>query len=88
MRPLTDYPTSELKLVYRVLHKSLMTELELMDADLLSDLQALLRERASSDGVDTSDHGAWDAWLGNQVVPCAVRVADRKGLTLVDGGLS
>ncbi len=88
MRPLADYPISELKLVYRVLHKSLMQELELMDADLLADLQAHLRERAAGDGVDTSDHGAWDAWLGNAAVSCETRVADRKRLTLVDGGLS
>ena len=58
MKPLADYPLSELKLVYRVLHGSLMQHLELMDADFLGDLQSYLRARAADDGVDTSDHGA------------------------------
>ena len=86
MKPLADYPLSELKLVYRVLHGSLMQHLELMDADFLGDLQSYLRARAADDGVDTRDHGAWDAWLGNKAVGCDVRVANRKRLTLMDGG--
>lgn len=88
MNALSDYPLSELKLVYRVLHGSLMQHIDLMDADLLGDLQAHLRAVASTDGVDTSDHGAWDAWLGNKAVSCEDRVARRERLTLMDGGKS
>jgi len=88
MNALSSYPIAELKLVYRVLHGSLMQHIELMDADLLSDLQAHLRTIASGDGVDTSDHAAWDAWLGNAAVACEARVEKRSRLTLMDGGKS
>ena len=74
---MTDYPLSERKLVYRVLHESLARHPELMDLLFLDHLQADLQKRAAADGVDVSDHGAWDAWLGNRPVSCAVRVAGR-----------
>lgn len=72
------YPLAERKLVYRVLHKSLTDHPELMDGTFLDDLQADLQQSAQAEGVDISDHGAWDAWLGNEPVACAVRVADRR----------
>ncbi len=84
MNALSTYPMSELKLVYRVLHAALRQNLDLMDAEQLSDLQTLLRERATAEGVDTTDHGAWDAWLGKTQGPSPVR----SRLTLVDGGIS
>ena len=70
---MTDYPLSEQKLVYRVLHRNLAENPELMDAQVLDDLQRSLQQAAQADGVDVSDHGQWDAWLGNAVVACSVR---------------
>ena len=84
MNALTHYPSSELKLVYRVLHSSLMKHIDLMDSELLNDLQTLLRERATADGVDTSDHGAWDAWLG--AAPTEPAPPSSPRFTLMDGG--
>jgi hypothetical protein len=48
-----------------------------MDADFLSDLQSLLQKKAVADGIDIGDHGAWDAWLGNNVVACQIRNENR-----------
>lgn len=78
------FDLSELKLVYRVLHAHLMEHIELMDADFLSDLQRWLQTIAAQQGVDVADHAQWDAWLGNTVVSCADRVADRRTLSLVE----
>jgi hypothetical protein len=73
-----SYPLAERKLVYRVLHASLIQHPELMDGSFLLDLQSGLQQAARAEGVDVSDHGAWDAWLGNAVVSCAVRVGARQ----------
>ena len=74
-----DYPLAERKLVYRVLHKHLAEFPALMDCTLLDDLQAGLQKDATgAGGVDVGDHGAWDAWLGNEVVGCDVRMAARR----------
>jgi hypothetical protein len=73
-----NYPLSEQKLVYRILHQNLMEHSELMDSEFLHDLQRSLQKQAQSEGVDVSDHGAWDEWLGNTVVPCEVRVRQRR----------
>lgn len=78
MSPLDSFAVNELKLVYRVLHGALLDEVELMDSAFLSQLQAHLQRAARTDGVDTSDHGAWDAWLNKS--------GPRGGLTLLDGG--
>jgi hypothetical protein len=75
---MTDYPLSERKLVYRVLHKSLIDHPELLDGTFLDALQADLQAAALADGVDLTDHAAWDAWLGNDPVACPVRVANRR----------
>jgi hypothetical protein len=74
---MNQYSVNELKLVYRILHKNLATHIELMDADFLSDLQSLLQKKAVADGIDVGDHGAWDAWLGNNVVACQIRNENR-----------
>ena len=75
---MSDYPLSERKLVYRVLHKHLAEHPELMDSRFLDDLQRGLHVAAQSEGVDVSDHRAWDAWLGNKPVGCDVRMANRR----------
>ncbi len=75
---MTDYPLSERKLIYRVLHQHLAEHPELMDSELLHDLQRGLQKEAQAEGVDVADHGAWDEWLGNRPVPCDVRVANRR----------
>lgn len=54
----------ELKLVYRVLHDQLTERPELMDTHFLMELQNFLHERCRAAGVDPTDHGAWDRWLG------------------------
>lgn len=56
----------ELKLVYRALHKSLPLFPELMDTSFMVELQVLLHEQASAEGVDGTDHGAWEAWLSEK----------------------
>lgn len=75
---MTDYPLGERKLVYRVLHRHLTDHPELMDTRFLEDLQRDLQSAARAEGVDVADHGAWDAWLGNTVVACDVRLAHRR----------
>lgn len=77
MTHFAHFEISELKVVYRSLHAHLMDHLELMDTDFLTNLQSWLQHVAAQQGVDVSNHAAWDAWLGNQVVPCEERVADR-----------
>ena len=74
---MTDYPQSERKLIYRVLHAHLAEHPDLMDSEILHDLQRGLQQEAQTEGVDVADHGQWDAWLGNQPVACDVRVAKR-----------
>ena len=77
---INDYPLSERKLVYRVLHRQLTQFPVLMDGDLLSDLQSGLQKDAQAEGIDIADHGAWDGWLGNDVVACDVRMQGRRVL--------
>ena len=71
------YPIAELKLIYRVLHRQLAQHTELLDAHFFDDLQRHLQKQAIRDGVDIADHGAWDAWLGNEAVSCEARVKRR-----------
>jgi hypothetical protein len=68
----------EKKLIYRALHRSLTEYPDLMDSPFLDELQRDLQRHAQADGVDVADHGAWDAWLGNEAVGCDVRVARRR----------
>ena len=56
--------TGDAKLVYRVLHAHLQEHDELLDSDLFAALQTQLQAAARADGVDVSDHAAWNAWLG------------------------
>jgi hypothetical protein len=71
---------AEQKLVYRVLHRHLAEHPELMDSAFLDDLQTTLQKAAAAEGVDVADHGQWDAWLGNEVVGCDVRMAKRRAI--------
>lgn len=76
-----EHELEELKLVYRVLHQNLREHLDLMDTNFLQQLQHFLHERAREEGVDASDHGQWDRWLGNNdAPPCDVRVSRRTTL--------
>lgn len=71
----------DLKLVYRVLHAQLAGHPDLLDTHFLIELQKFLHARARKDGVDVSDHGAWDRWLGNDAAPaCEQRVANRRAI--------
>ena len=63
MKNLDTYALSELKLIYSILHSQVLNKPDLMDSDLMQDLQTFLQSGASKDGVDVSDHGAWDIWL-------------------------
>ena len=80
MKALETYPVDELKLVYRLLHAQLTTHLELLEGDFLHDLQGYLQQQARAAGVDLSDHGQWDAWLGNSYVSCEERMKGRETL--------
>jgi hypothetical protein len=75
---MTNYPLSERKLVFRVLHEHLTEHPELMDARFLDDLQRDLQAAAAAEGVDVTDHRAWDTWLGNKAVGCEVRLENRR----------
>ncbi len=75
---LDRYPQAERKLIYRVLHSHLAEHPDLMDSELLQDLQQQLQKEARTEDVDATDHGAWDAWLGNEVVDCSLRMKKRK----------
>jgi hypothetical protein len=59
-----EHDLDELKLVYRVLHGGIARFPELMDSDFLIELQGFLQRQAQADGVDATDHGAWEDWLG------------------------
>ncbi len=72
---MTQYPLDEQKLVYRVLHKNLTAFPDLLDCTFLDELQSSLQKEAEADGVDVTDHGAWDEWLGNEATSCARRIA-------------
>ena len=62
-KSIEDYPLTELKGIYRVLHTQLPEHPELMDSDLLQDLQRLLQLQASAEDVDVTLHAQWAAWL-------------------------
>ncbi|MGL4422921.1 MAG: hypothetical protein ACRCZF_19795 [Gemmataceae bacterium] len=78
---MNDYPLDERKLVYRLLHSQLVTQPALMEGNFLLDLQQQLQQEALLEGVDISDHGAWDGWLGQETIPCELRVRKRFVLT-------
>ena len=83
MNKFSAFDSTDLKLIYRSLHGSLMDNIELMDSEFLQELQSWLRSVASSQGVDTSDHAQWDRWLGGAAVACEDRVAARRTLSVV-----
>lgn len=78
MKPLHEYPLTELKLVYRVLHAQIAQHPDLMDAELLEDLQGWLQIAAKKDGVNATEHAEWDTWLGNTAIPCELRMQGRR----------
>ena len=65
MKSLDSYELTDLKRVYRTLHRQLQEDFELMDSELLHDLQTWLQSRASDGGVDVSVHAQWAAWLND-----------------------
>lgn len=65
MKIIKDYPVSELKLIYQILHGQIQENFELMDSSLLHDLQTVLQTLASNDGIDVSLHSDWSSWLNN-----------------------
>ena len=65
MKNLAEYPLSELKLIYSLLHLQIIDQPALMDSDLLHDLQSFLQSQATQDNVDVSTHSEWAAWLSN-----------------------
>ena len=62
-KTLNQYPLSELKLIYSFLHAQITQQPELMDSEILHDLQILLQQLATQDGVDVSTHSEWANWL-------------------------
>lgn len=69
MGVLTIYEPTDLKKVYRVLKDQLIDHPELMDSDFLQDLQAHLQYRASTEGIDLSNHRQWSDWLADEHAP-------------------
>lgn len=65
MKNLNEYPLSEMKLIYSLLHSQVIDQPALMDSDLLHDLQTFLQSQATQDNVDVSTHAEWAAWLSN-----------------------
>ena len=63
MKNLNEYPISELKLIYSLLHSQIIEQPALMDSDLLHDLQRFLQSQATQDNIDVSTHSEWAAWL-------------------------
>ena len=53
-----QYGLTDLKLIYRVLHRHLTQHTELLDSDFFTDLQRHLQQQATAEGIDVSDHGA------------------------------
>jgi hypothetical protein len=68
MSHLTAFDTTDLKLVYRTLHASLLENPDLIDSAFFSELQTWLQTLAQVEGVDVSLHAAWEAWLAGQTV--------------------
>ena len=83
MNRLAAFDASDLKMIYRTLHKSLMDNLDLMDSEFFTDLQTWLRTLAASEGVDTSDHSQWDAWLGGRFPVGEDRASSGRRLSIV-----
>ena len=65
MKSLDSYELTDLKRIYRTLHKQLQEDFELMDSEVLMDLQTWLQAKAGADGVDVSIHAQWEAWLND-----------------------
>ncbi len=68
MKVINEYPVSELKLIYQVLHSQIQDNFDLMDSNLLQDIQTTLQSRAANDGIDVSLHSEWSLWLSQQSV--------------------
>ncbi len=66
MKAITDYPITELKLIYGILHANVQAHFDLMDSELLSDLQQHLQNTAAEEGIDVTHHTQWKAWLDNE----------------------
>ena len=65
MKSLDSYEVTDLKRIYRSLHKQLQEDFELMDSEILLDLQTWLQAKAGTEGVDVSIHAQWAAWLND-----------------------
>lgn len=68
-----DTQLADWKLVYRILHGQLSRQPDLLDSPFFEALQGYLQRIARQEGVDGTDHGAWDEWLGNQAGRCTLR---------------
>ncbi|MFV1981957.1 MAG: hypothetical protein ACC657_00335 [Thiohalomonadales bacterium] len=65
MKAIKEYPVSELKLIYQVLHSQIQENFDLMDSSLFHDLQKILQSLAANEGVDISLHNDWSTWLND-----------------------
>lgn len=63
MKNFNEYPLTELKLIYSLLHSQIIEQPALMDSDLLHDLQQYLQSHATKDNVDVTAHTEWSVWL-------------------------
>jgi hypothetical protein len=65
MKSLDGYELTDLKRIYRTLHRQLQQDFELMDSELLHDLQTWLQAKAGDEGIDVSLHAEWATWLND-----------------------
>lgn len=77
------YRVSDLKQIYRVLHRHLLANTELMDSEIFEDLHAYLQGVARISGVDVADHEAWNRWLLDEPVSAPMAPTRRPHLRLV-----
>lgn len=57
------WDVDELKTIFQVAHKNLLTVPMLMDSEWLMNLQGYLQMRAQENEVDPKNHSEWESWL-------------------------
>lgn len=66
MKYIADYPLTELKLIYHLLHLQFPHHAELIGSQFIHELQVHLQAQARGEGVDVDNHGQWSQWLKNK----------------------
>ncbi len=83
MQRYAHFDATDLKTIYRTLHRQILEEPDLLDSDFLTGLQTWLQALANGEGVDVGSHREWDEWLQQVHTPCERRMSQRRNLSLV-----